>query len=383
MCWRGLSKVAWVLLLIAASFSAQADFHQDVLIVGLRFNGQPYGDAFVLTDDDGEFYVEEFWLKRWDVITPLPESRQYNGNEYYRVGAFEGTTATLNSLEMVLDISMPIDHLPTRVVNMRHGNAPKPTASLGAYMDYDWNYRRQTSAGLQTFSGLLRPVVFGPQGNVLANLLYRDTSGRSASHFDRQTNGLTVLDLTYTRDDPANMRSLRVGDVISAAGSMGRALRIGGVQYATNFATQPTLITFPLPSFYGQTTVPTALDVYVNGQLRQREEVAPGNYILEDIPVVNGAGQMQIVTQDALGRQQLFVQDFYVSTELLREGLNDFSFNLGALREEYALENFQYGDLAGSATWRHGLRDYLTVEGHDRSGKRSFTMRYACTASFA
>ncbi len=364
MRWRAPGKPVWTLLLFALSLPARADFHQDVLIVELRFNGQPYGDAFVLTDEAGEFYVEDFWLERWEVIAAYPESRQHAGTNYFPIGGFKGASATLHSQEMVLDITMPPSLLPTRVVDMRGTRSLQPTANFGAYMDYDWNYSRKASAGVQSFSGLLRPVFFGPQGNVLANLLYRNVSGDSATPFDAQTNGLNVLDLTYTRDDPDNMRSLRIGDVISSAGSMGRSLRLGGVQFATNFATQPTLITYPLPSFYGQSAVPTALDIYVNGQLRRREEVAPGNYILEDIPVVNGAGQMQIVTEDALGRQQMFVQDFYVSTELLSEGLNDYSFNLGALREEYGLENFQYGDIAGSATWRHGMRDYLTLEGH-------------------
>ena len=364
MSWRGRSNRIWAFLLVALSLQAQAEFHQDVLIIELRFNGQPYGDAFVLTDAEGDYYVEESWLRRWEVVAQFPEPRQYSGKNYYAIGDFPGATARLMSQEMILDITMPPDLLPTRVVDMRGSNGVAPTANFGTYMDYDWNYRRQASAGLQTFSGLLRPVMFGPQGNLLANLLYRDVSGNSATQFDRQTNGLNVLDLTYTRDDPDRLRSLRVGDVITTSGSLGRSLRLGGLQFATNFSTQPTLITYPLPSFYGQAAIPTALDIYVNGQLSRREQVAPGNYILEDIPVVNGAGQMRIVTEDALGRQQLFVQDFYVSTELLREGLNDYSFNLGALREDYGLENFQYGDIAGSATWRHGLRDHLTLEGH-------------------
>jgi outer membrane usher protein len=230
-------------------------------------------------------------------------------------------------------------------------------------MDYDWNYRRQPTSGVDTFSGLLAPVVFGPQGNVSARMLYRDTSASKLTSFDRAADGLKVLDLTYTRDDPTHLRSLRVGDIITGGSTLGRSLRLGGVQFATNFATRPTLVTYPLPSFYGQTAVPTTLDVYVNGQLFRSEDVQPGNYILEDIPVVNGAGQMQIVTEDALGRQQTFVQDFYMSTELLREGLNDYSFSLGALREDYGYENFAYGNVAGSATWRHGLRNFLTVEG--------------------
>jgi outer membrane usher protein len=363
MCWRGITNNLAALLLAAFCLQAHAAFHEDVLIVGLTFNGQQSGEAFVLTDDAGGFYVEESWLERWEVSRPWPEGRDYSGRRYYPLNAFAGATAVLNARQMTLDVTIPPRLLPLRVLDMRPGTAPPASADVGAYMDYDWNYRQQ-SAGIDSFSTLLSPVVFGPQGNVLANLLVQQTSGSLASVRHRDRDGLKVLGLTYTRDDPGRLRSLRVGDVITAGGSLGRSLRIGGVQFATNFATRPTLITYPLPSFYGQTAVPTALDIYVNGQLTRRQDVAPGSYLLEDIPVVNGAGQMQIVTEDALGRQQLFVEDFYVSTELLREGLSDYSFNLGALREDYALENFQYGDAAGSATWRHGLRDDLTIEGH-------------------
>jgi len=86
--------------------------------------------------------------------------------------------------------------------------------------------------------------------------------------------------------------------------------------------------------------------------------------VLENVPVVNGAGELQVIARDALGRQQVFTQDFFSSTELLRPGLSDYSITFGVLREAYALENFQYGELAATATWRYGLREDLTIEGH-------------------
>ncbi len=114
---RGLSKLIRALLLVALSLQAQADFHQDVLIVALRFNGQPFGDAFVLTDDDGEFYVEESWLKIWEVLEPFPASRQHSGKNYYAVTAFSGATVRFKSQQMVLDVTMPPDLFPKLIAN--------------------------------------------------------------------------------------------------------------------------------------------------------------------------------------------------------------------------------------------------------------------------
>ncbi len=351
-------------MLICSAHLALADTPDELLIVELRFNGESYGTAIVLTDAEGEFYVERRWLDLWEIVTPPPPARQFRGRDFFAISAFDGATVILQPRDLVLNVQVPPRHLPTRVVNMRGGMDLKPEASFGAFMDYDWTYRDQDSGTVRTFSSLLRPVVFGSDGNVAANLLFRDASARRGATLPPDGDGMTVLDLTYTRDDPANVRSLRVGDIISRPGSLGRALRLGGVQFATNFATRPTMVTHPLPNFYGQTAVPTALDIYINGQLFRRQDVAPGAFILEDIPVVNGSGQMEIVTEDALGRRQSIVQDFYGSTALLRQGLNDYSFTLGALREDYGIKSFSYGDLAGSATWRHGLRNDLTLEGH-------------------
>ena len=83
---RGFTNSLRALLLVAISLQAQADFHRDVLIIELRFNGQAFGDAFVLTDDDGDYYIEESWLRRWEVVTLLPEARQYSGKNFRAIG---------------------------------------------------------------------------------------------------------------------------------------------------------------------------------------------------------------------------------------------------------------------------------------------------------
>lgn len=360
-----LSRLRSVFALsLLCGFSAQAIANPTVLIVDLYLNDQRMGDTFVLRDEDGIFLISEEVLRSWQIIRPWPVPQKFRSDNYYPIDGFSGADAEFLLRSMELHISMPPSLMPVRTVALENESVRPRIEDFGAYMDYDVNWVNNDGSKQRTIYSLLRPVVFGAFGNVTANLSYRDYSGGNVFGDTYSGSGLNVLELTYTRDDPSRLRSLRVGDILTHPGSQGRALRIGGIQLATNFDTQPTFVRYPLPSFYGETAVPSALDVYINGQLRRSEAVEAGRYVLEDIPAVNGAGQMQIVTRDALGRQQVFSQDFYLSTELLREGLSDYSLNLGALREEYALDNFEYGALAGSATWRYGLRNDLTIEGH-------------------
>lgn len=361
---RSPHRGALVLLLLLYGAAVHAVDTSNILIVDLFLNSQHMGETFVLQDKSGNYFVEESVLLEWQISEPWPQPKQFRDSNYYGVHQFAGATAELIVRTMELNVFMPPALMPSRSIEMGGSDMVAVSDGFGAYMDYELSWLNQESTEQITSYGLFRPVVFGDFGNVSSSVIYRDYSGGEVVGDQHSQSGLNVLELTYTRDDPDKMRSLRVGDIYAIGGSHGRVLRMGGIQLATNFETRPAFITYPLPSFFGETAVPTALDIYVDGRLTQRKNVEPGSYVLEDVPVVNGAGQLQVIARDALGRQQVFTQDFYTSTELLRPGLSEYSINLGALRENYGLENFQYGDFAASATWRYGLRENLTIEGH-------------------
>ena len=360
-CLSHLRKAAAITLL-AWFVPALAQDGASVLIVDLYLNQQHIGDTFVLRADNGEFFIEEVVLEEWQIRKPWPAAKTFRGTQYHAINELPGADTRFISRRMELQVFIPSNLMPLRVVDLQVEEDRALVDDLGTYVDYEINWLNRPSSGSKNFYSLFRPVLFGSFGNISANLSHQHQSSRQID--DDQRNGLRVLSLTYTRDDPSRMRSLRIGDILTTPGSQGRSLRIGGVQLASNFATQPTFVTYPLPSFLGETTVPSALDIYVNGRLRRTEEVLPGQYVLEDIPVVNGAGQMQVVTRDVLGRQQVYSQDFYVSSELLRKGLSDYSFSLGAIRKDYAIDNFRYGGIAGSANYRYGVSNELTAESH-------------------
>jgi outer membrane usher protein len=373
MSCRALTRrvVALLLLCGLAAGALAAPEPPELLIVDVYLNGQSRGEVFVLRDSDGGFLVNEQFLVHSEVVHPWPEAREFQGQRYYRIDDLAGASADFDARLLALRVELPAALLPLRNVSLERGYNRPRVEDTGAYLDYDVNWISHSRTAQETIYSLLRPVVFGRFGNLAADLTYRDYSGGNVFGDNDETSGLKVLALAYTRDDPARMRTLKVGDIVTRPGLHGYAVRMAGVQLATNFDTRPTFIRYPLPSFYGETAVPSVLDVYINGQLRRSEQVEAGRYVLEDIPAINGAGQMQIVTRDAMGRQQVFAEDFYLATDLLREGLSDYSLNVGVLRERFALENFEYGEFAASATWRYGLRSDLTVTGHGEYSDRT------------
>jgi len=55
-------------------------------------------------------------------------------------------------------------------------------------------------------------------------------------------------------------------------------VRFGGVQFGTNFSTQPMLVTTPLLAAHGEAVVPSTVDVFVNGRPVASESVPPGPF---------------------------------------------------------------------------------------------------------
>src|SRR5690606_20411977 len=81
-----------------------------------------------------------------------------------------------------------------------------------------------------------------------------------------QTRDAVRLDTTWRSDDPNSLRTTVVGDTISRPGFYGRPVRIGGVQYGTNFWLQPGYVTTPLLALKGTAALPSTVDVFVNNQ---------------------------------------------------------------------------------------------------------------------
>ena len=129
---------------------------------------------------------------------------------------------------------------------------------------------------------------------------------------------LARLDTTWTRDFPDQLATLRLGDSISTPGAWGRAVRFGGVQYGTNFSTQPSLVTTPLLAAQGEALVPSTVDVFVNGRQVASAAVPPGPFAIDNVPALTGSGQLQVVVTDVLGRQQVLSQPYYSGMALLR-----------------------------------------------------------------
>lgn len=328
------------------------------LLVDVTVNGARVpGPVTVFREPNGSLLVPADEIVRWRLRVPPQAAETREGRSLYSLDRIPGLTAKLDESRLALAIEAAPDLLEPTTVKATDGGPPRPlTPALGGFFNY--NLLGERFRGDTRFAGLFEPGLFSPLGVAIGSFIAtnrpEESNGVPADHIVR-------LDTYLRRDDPAEMRTLIVGDAINAPGAWGRPVRFGGVQYGTNFATQPSFITFPLQAASGIATVPSVVDVLVNNVPVGEQRVPPGPFSIANIPPVTGAGEVQLVVRDVLGREQVITRPFYASQRLLRSGLEDFSIEVGSVRTDYGLRSDGYQGLLASGTYRRGLSDEFTT----------------------
>jgi len=347
-----------------AAAGARAEFFAQS-IVEVTVNGQDTRATLVVRRDSaGALLIRELDLAQLRLRVPAVDSISIDGQRYYRFDAAMGAEVVIDDSSQSVGLMLP----PSAFVETRTPvdslDVPAVTpAGPGGFINYDLYAER--GGGESNLGAIVEAGAFGSFGVLASTAL-----GQRAD----TTKSVVRLDSTWTRDLPERLETLRVGDSISAAGAWGQAARFGGVKFGTNFSTQPTLVTTPLLSAQGDAILPSTVDVFVNGQRVASKDVAPGPFTIDRVPAINGAGQMQVVVTDALGRQQVISQPYYNGPSLLRAGLNEYSLDAGAIRRDYAIQSNDYGDFMMAATLRRGVTDHFTAEVHtegDSGGARA------------
>lgn len=343
---------------MAGPIAKSARFQERLLLVDIN-RQQLDKTVLVLEDKSGALYLWSQDLQRWRFRQP-PESAaiQYQGETYFPLSALSDVSHRYDAKELTLMIEVrPNAFVSTRLTN-RYDDLPPPARpDPGGFFNYDLNFSRLADSTQR--SGLFELGYFNAYGVGTSNVLVDQLMTPLGS-----SSRITRLDTTWTIDTPEKLRTLRLGDAINVAGSWGRSVRFGGIQYGSNFATQPGFVTFPAQSIAGQAVLPSTVDVFVNNALVTRQSVAPGPFSISNLPVITGAGEVQLVVRDLMGREQVISRPFYASQALLRKGLNTFSYELGFVRENFGIDSNAYGSWLASGTYRRGLTDSLTGEVH-------------------
>jgi outer membrane usher protein len=354
--WFRCSAILLLALTIMPRLAQGAD---QILLLDVQLNGHSIGKI-------GEFTLRDRTLMaRRDELHDLgfrvPVSRTAKSESLIALSTLPGVTWRLDQKTQTLYVKVPNDRLLPTVLQLDESERPTNRRTIESGTGVTLNYDLVgTSAGSRNgASGSLDLVAFSPRGVASSGLLIRagaDLSGTGTSRAIR-------LDSTYQFADANTLRRYSVGDFITGGLAWTRPVRLAGAQIRSDFSMRPDLVTFPLPSVGGSAAVHSVVDVLTNGSSVLSQEVNPGPFEIQQLPMITGAGTISLTVTNALGQQMNVTRPFYASTALLAPGLQTFSAQVGVVRRNWGVVSNEYGKFAGIANYRRGLSSMVTVEG--------------------
>lgn len=284
-----------------------------------------------------------------------------------RIEALPGVAVAFDPAAQRVRITAPVAMLDRSVTLLQSGDTTgssgRPGGVAGVVASYD--LYGETSGRHRSFAAWseLRTTGLGPGVLSQTSLLRSDNSPVVGPPFVR-------LDTNWRADDADALRTLELGDTVTSGHAWMRRARIGGVAWRRNFALRPQLSTAPFPALAGEATLPSTVELFIDGVRQSVHRVGAGPFRIDTAPRLSGAGTAEIQVRDILGQARTTVIDFYGAPQLLRSGLTDWSVEAGFARRDYGIASARYArDPLLNATARHGVHDGLTIEGMAQAGR--------------
>ena len=313
-------------------------------------------DTGILTlkDKQGNLWLPITILKNMNFALPDSKPLTYDGDQYDSLNSFPGVTYNIDTATLTLNLTVPINVFKHNTVDMGGSQIVVPTIPpWGGFLNYD--FLTTNTSNNTNVNALFGLGIFGPYGYGSSTFTYM--TQKSPRPFVR-------LLTTWTIDKPDVMKTLSLGDNVSQATNWSGSVNYGGIQWGTNFNTQPAFYTFPLPGYRGAAIIPSTIDLFVNSNMVAQQKVAPGVFDITNIPMVDGAGNVKIITKDILGRNQVVTANYYISTSLLKKGLSSYTYDLGLIRQNLGVFSNQYSQALGAITYGYGFTDSTTAQAH-------------------
>lgn len=334
------------------------------LALAIAVNGLPKGESLLLRDGAGRFLAMRDDLTAWGLRVPDAVSVVEEDVDFYRLDALPGYAGRYDSARQFLDLQFAASAFLGGTAQAVAGRLTRiDPVGFGGFVNYDFfaSQSKQDGRGADdlALNGFAEAVIYNPWGTFTSSFV-----GQGLTQPANGPRGRTLrrLESAWRTDFLDQTASLTLGDAVGISGYWAQPVRYGGVRFGTNFETQPGFVYTPQLVFAGEAAVPSVVDVFINGSRQQSVQVPSGPFQITDVPTISGSGEARLVVRDVLGREQVLVQSFLTSTQQLRQGVSEYSIEVGGLRRDIGVRNYGYGPTFGLAHWRYGVSQNFTGE---------------------
>jgi len=325
----------------------------DAIIVTVDVNGVARGTAPVLRDQKGRLFVPVADFRSWGLAVPGGAALRLQSIEHVDLSRIPGLQARFDERRIALEITVAAEKLPKSTIDLRwrYPDALRPTQPSAFF-----NYALSVT-GDDSFGSSRKQVTTEAGGRMGDTLLY--SSGTYTDQAGER--GYTRLQTNLTYDQRDSLQRLIAGDFFTPVRELSTSVPMGGLSFSKYYPMDPFFIQYPTLNLNTTAALPSQVEVRIDGNVMARQQVQPGPIDIVNITGYTGARNVQVVVRDAFGREQVIQQPYYFTDFALREGVHDYSYNLGFLRDNFGVSSNDYGKAAFSGYHRYGFTDRLTL----------------------
>ncbi len=326
------------------------------LVVSISVNNEPRGDFFLEINDEGALFIKVDDLVSLKLGFAQDRIVLIGNEKYVPLNAlidvrftFDEKKLTLSFLGKTTERTRTAINLYPLQVKPENVYYPRETS---AFLNYGLAYAYTDPNGLQSFTVTNKAGVRSGDIFIVSDSLYTKT--KTSETFVR-------LQSSATYERRGDLQWFVLGDEFANSGDLGSTVNIGGVGFSKVYKLDPYFITQPIFNLKGTATLPSQADIYMDGVLVSKQMISPGSFNLNNIYSLTGAHTVDVVMKDPFGNEQRISYPLYFSTQLLREGLHEYSYNVGFLRENYGIASDEYGKAVFSAFHRYGVSNSFNI----------------------
>jgi outer membrane usher protein len=310
---------------------------QEMAVLQIILNEEVKGEFFLILAEDSDVWITREEFDGIGLQKGLGRDITYEQETYVSLKSVQDIEFRVNIEEVTLEITAAPHLFESKDLDASYEKPYKVRYSKdhSAFLNYAVNYDNKSEESFLGISGELGFSISDYFG--MTTFLY-EKSG------DVERTARLLSRLTF--DDRAEMRTVTFGDFTASSGILGSSSILGGINISRNFSLNPYMIKFPEFNLGGTIETPSEVAVYMDGSLVRKESLSPGEFRFNDVPATAGLGTAEIVINDVYGRESVISSPYYYSEQLLKQGLHQYSYSLGFIRQEYGKENFSYDEPA-------------------------------------
>lgn len=206
-------------------------------------------------------------------------------------------------------------------------------------------------------------------------------SNFNSNYLNQDQSFITTRSSTYLQwENMEDHQKVTLGDFSVNTPTLSSSGNFGGILWQSNFRQYGQFQSMPSLGLDFNVETPSHAELYVNDVKTKEWDLQPGMVSLPSI-LTSGQGNATLVLTDAFGKQQQISQPFYITQQLLKEGLHEFFYGLG-VKHHFGIKMIDYGEGVLFGSHRYGFSNSFTGGAAFTVHKKVSTVGLSATQSF-